>query len=292
MRIDAHQHFWRLVDRAGQWPPAQLAAIYRDFMPEDLQPLMADAKIDGTVLVQTMETEADTRFMLELADENSFILGVVGWTDLKSPDAPAAIARLAQTPKLKGFRPMLQDIADDRWINDPALEPAVSAMVEHGLVFDALVLPRHLDALLDFARRSTRLPIVVNHCAKPLIAEGRFVDWYARMKTLAELPNVHCKLSGLLTEAGDQKPAAVRPYAETVLDLFGPERVIWGSDWPVLRLAGEYQAWLTQCLDIVPPEHHDAVFGGNAVRFYNLNVVRSWDLSKPVSLGADGHGRY
>ncbi|CAD7050046.1 amidohydrolase [Pseudorhizobium halotolerans] len=274
MWIDAHQHFWRLVDRAGQWPPAQLAAIYRDFMPEDLQPLMADAKIDGTVLVQTMETDADTRFMLELADKSLFILGVVGWTDLKSPDAPAAIARLAQTPKLKGFRPMLQDIADDRWINDPALKPAVAAMIEQGLVFDALVLPRHLEPLLDFARRSTRLPIVIDHCAKPLIAEGRFVDWYARMKALAELPNVHCKLSGLLTEAGDQKPAAVRPYAETVLDLFGPERVIWGSDWPVLRLAGEYQAWLTQCLDIVPPEHHGAVFGGNAVRFYNLDVVR------------------
>ena len=204
MRIDAHQHFWRLVDRAGQWPPAQLAAIYRDFMPEDLQPLMADAKIDGTVLVQTMETDADTRFMLELADKNSFILGVVGWTDLKSPDAPAAIARLAQTPKLTGFRPMLQDIADDRWINDPALKPAVAAMIEHGLVFDALVLPRHLDALLDFARQSARLPIVVDHCAKPLIAEGRFVDWYARMKALAELPYVHCYLSGLLTEGGVQ----------------------------------------------------------------------------------------
>ncbi|CAD7034296.1 amidohydrolase [Pseudorhizobium endolithicum] len=274
MRIDSHQHFWRLADRAGQWPPAELAAIHRDFMPEDLQPLLAEAKVDGTVLVQTMENEADTRFMLELADCTPFILGVVGWTDLKSPDAPAAIARLAQHPKLKGFRPMLQDIADDRWIDDPALKPALCAMIDHGLVFDALVLPRQLDALLDFARRSTRLPIVIDHCAKPLIAEGRFVDWYARMKALAELPNVHCKLSGLLTEAGDQKPAGVRPYAETVLDLFGPERVIWGSDWPVLRLAGDYRAWLAQCLDIVPAEHHEPVFGDNAVRFYNLGGER------------------
>ena len=270
MRIDAHQHFWRIADRQGQWPPAELAAIHRDFMPEDLRPLLREASIDGTVLVQTMETEADTAFMLDIADKHDFVLGVVGWTDLKAADAPDAIARLARHPKLKGFRPMLQDIADDRWIDDPGLKPAISAMIDHGLVFDALVLPRHLDALLAFARRCTRLPIVIDHGAKPPIAEGRFIDWYARMKALAVLPNVHCKLSGLLTEAGDQKPTAVRPYAETILDLFGPDRVIWGSDWPVLRLAGEYRAWLAQCLDIVPAEHHDAVFGDNAVRFYNL----------------------
>ncbi len=270
MRIDAHQHFWRIADRAGQWPPAELAAIHRDFMPEDLQPRLDEADIGGTVLVQTMENEADTAFMLDLAGRHSLILGVVGWTDLKAADAPQAIGRLARHPKLKGIRPMLQDIADDRWIDDPALQPAILAMIEHGLVFDALVLPRHLDSLLAFARRAAQLPIVIDHGAKPPVAEGRFVDWYARMKALAELPNMHCKLSGLLTEAGEQKPQAIRPYAETILDLFGPGRVMWGSDWPVLRLAGDYRAWLAQCLDIVPPAHHEAVFGGNALRFYNL----------------------
>jgi len=274
MRIDAHQHFWRIADREGQWPPAELAAIHRDFMPGDLQPLLAEAGVDGTVLVQTMENEADTAFMLEIADRHEFVAGVVGWTDLKAANAPETIARLARHPKLKGFRPMLQDIADDRWIDDPSLKPAISAMIESGLVFDALVLPRHLDALLTFARRSSRLPIVIDHGAKPPIAEGRFIDWYARMKALAALANVHCKLSGLLTEAGDQKPQAVRPYVETILDLFGPTRVIWGSDWPVLRLAGEYQAWLAQCLDIVPRQHHGAIFGANAVRFYNLDGAR------------------
>lgn len=278
MRIDAHQHFWRIADRQGHWPPTELEAIHRDFLPEDLQPFLSNAEIDGTVLVQTMENAADTAFMLDLADQTSFILGVVGWTDLKAPDAPAAIARLAKHPKLKGLRPMLQDIADDSWIGGAMLKPAISAMIEYGLVFDALVLPRHLHALLDFARRASRLPIVIDHCAKPLIAEGRFVDWYARMKALAELPNVHCKLSGLLTEAGGQKPQAIRPYAETVLDLFGPQRVIWGSDWPVLRLAGDYQAWLAQCRDIVPVEHHHAVFGGNATRFYNLGGKRRQTL--------------
>ncbi|MCJ8521205.1 L-fuconolactonase [Pseudorhizobium tarimense] len=274
MRVDAHQHFWRIADRAGQWPPAELAAIHRDFMPDDLRPLIAEASVDGTVLVQTMENEADTAFMLGLADSNPFILGVIGWADLKALNAPLAIARLAGHPKLKGFRPMLQDIADDGWIGDPSLKPAISAMIEQGLVFDALVLPRHLDALFDFARRSTRLPIVIDHGAKPLIAEGRFAEWRRKMAALADLPNVHCKLSGLLTEAGDQKPQAIRPYAETILELFGPHRVIWGSDWPVLRLADDYQGWLTQCLDIVPAEHQDAVFGANAVRFYNLGGKR------------------
>ncbi len=278
MRIDSHQHFWRIADRQGQWPSAELAEIHRDFMPDDLRPLLAKAGINGTVLVQTMEDERDTAFMLDIADSCDFVLGVIGWTDLKAVDAGDAIARLAQHPKLKGFRPMLQDISDDDWIDDPNLKPAISAMIDHGLVFDALVLPRHLEPLLNFARRSTRLPIVIDHGAKPPIAEGRFTDWYARMKALAELENVHCKLSGLLTEAGDQKPQAIRPFAETILDLFGPTRVMWGSDWPVLRLASDYPTWLKQCLDIVPRNEHDAIFGTNAMRFYNLDGT-----SRPLS---------
>lgn len=272
MRIDAHQHFWQIADRVGQWPPAELRAIHRDFLPDDLSPLLRETGIDGTVLVQTMESEADTAFMLDLAERTPFILGVVGWTDMKAPDAPANVARLARHPKLKGLRPMLQDIVDDSWIDDPALDAAVAAMVDHHLVFDALVLPRHLEPLTNFARRHPDLPIVIDHGAKPPIAEGRFIGWYARMKVLAELPNVRCKLSGLLTEAGDQKPQAVRPYAETIVDLFGPKRVIWGSDWPVLRLAGEYRAWLDQCLDIVPGGDHADVFGGNAQYFYRLGA--------------------
>jgi len=273
MRIDAHQHFWRIADRAGQWPGPELAAIHRDFLPDDLLPLAEDAGVDGTVLVQTMETQADTQFMLDLADNHPFILGVVGWTDLKASDVQENIGQLASHRKLKGFRPMLQDLADDRWIDDPALDIGIATMIEHDLVFDALVLPRHLAPLCNFARRHQELPIVIDHGAKPPIAEGRFIDWYARMKALAALPNVHCKLSGLLTEAGDQKPQSVRPYAETIFDLFGADRVIWGSDWPVLRLAGEYGAWLRQCLDIVPAEHHSSVFGGNAKRFYRLKEI-------------------
>lgn len=272
MRIDAHQHFWRLADRVGEWPPADLAPIHRDFEPGDLQPLLAAAGIDGTVLVQTMERAADTGYMLGLAEAHAFVRGVVGWTDMKAPGAPAAIATLARHPKLKGLRPMLQSMADDEWIADPALAPAADAMIAHDLAFDALVLPRHLAPLRTFAERHPALRIVIDHGAKPEIARGRFADWRQDMAALAAFRHVSVKLSGLLTEAGGQPPVAVRPYAETLLDLFGPDRVLWGSDWPVLRLAGDYQTWLDQCRDIVPAEHHDAVFGANAVAFYRLGA--------------------
>jgi L-fuconolactonase len=271
MIIDAHQHFWLMKDRAGQWPPPSLAAIYRDFLPADLSPLLAAAGVSGTVLVQTMETRADTDFMLELAEKTDFIKGVVGWVDMKSPEAASEIARRAKHPAFKAVRPMLQGMEDVAWIDDPALDPAAAALVKHGLAFDALVLPPYLPHLLSFARRHPQLPIVIDHGAKPMIAIGHYSDWRKDMAALAALPNVHCKLSGLLTERGEQRPEAVRPYAETILELFGGNRVIFGSDWPVLRLAGDYQAWLDFCRDIVPAEDHAAVFGGNAIRFYSLS---------------------
>jgi L-fuconolactonase len=270
MIIDAHQHFWLLKDRQGGWPPPELAAIHRDFLPPDLAPQLKEAGVEGTVLVQSLPSVEDTRFMLDLAERTDFILGVVGWADLKAADAPSVIAELAGAPKLKGLRPMLQDIADDDWITDTTLHPAIEAMQAHGLVFDALVLPRHLAGLEIFARRYPDLPIVIDHGAKPVIAEGRYGEWRAPMQRLASLGNVWCKLSGLLTEKGDQKPQAVRPYVETILELFGAERTIWGSDWPVVDLAGDYAGWIAQCRAIVPEADHDNVFGGNARRFYRL----------------------
>jgi L-fuconolactonase len=210
--------------------------------------------------------------MLNLADANPFILGVVGWVDMKADAAASQIARLARHPRFRGLRPMLQSIAEDDWISDPALDPAVAALIEHRLVFDALALPRHLRRVADFARRHPALPVIIDHGAKPLIASGRFSGWRADMAALAALPNVVCKLSGLLVEKGEQRPEAIRPYAETIFDLFGPERVIWGSDWPVVNLAADYGSWLAMCLDIVPAEHHKAVFAENAIRFYRLQL--------------------
>jgi L-fuconolactonase len=275
MRIDAHQHFWLMRNRKGQWPPPDLADIHRDFMPRDLEPTLRACGIGGTVLVQSLPTLDDTDFLLDLAEQNSFILGVVGWVDLKSPDASAHIVRLAAHSKLKSLRPMLQDIPDLDWIDDPHLDPAIVAMKEADLRFDALVMPQHLRALTAFAKRHPDLSIVIDHGAKPRIATGEIRQWREAMAGLAILPNVHCKLSGLLTEAGERRDAAaIRQYADTLLELFGPERLIWGSDWPVLRLAADYWDWLAMCQTLVPTRHHDTVFGANAIRFYKLDVSR------------------
>ncbi|QRM28675.1 amidohydrolase [Microvirga sp. VF16] len=276
MRIDAHQHFWLMRNREGQWPPPDLAEIHRDFMPHDLESTLQACGIGGTILVQSLPTMDDTGFMLELADRHSFILGIVGWVDLKASDAASHITRLAAHPKLKSLRPMLQDIADVDWIDDPRLDPAIAAMKNVDLRFDALVMPQHLRALTAFAERHPDLPIVIDHGAKPRIAAGEIRPWREAMGGLAALPNVHCKLSGLLTEAGERRDAAaIRPYADALLELFGPERLIWGSDWPVLRLAGDYADWLAMCQDFVPTRHHDAVFGTNAGLFYKLGMNRS-----------------
>lgn len=271
MRIDAHQHFWLMRDREGRWPPPELADIHRDFIPEDLEPTLKACGVDGTVLVQSLPTVDDTDFMLDLADRHAFILGVVGWVDLKAHNAVRHITRLAGRPKLRSLRPMLQDIADIDWIDDPRLDPAIAAMKEADLRFDALVMPQHLRALTAFAERHPDLLIVIDHGAKPRIATGEIHVWREDMARLAIFPHVHCKLSGLLTEAGERRnAAAIRPYADALVELFGPDRLIWGSDWPVLRLAGDYKGWLAMCQDFVPADHHDAVFGANAHRFYKL----------------------
>lgn len=274
MRIDAHQHFWQLAARAGGWPPPSLAAIYRDFAPEDLAPLLAEHGVAGTVLVQSLPSEADTHWLLALAERAGFIRAVVGWTDLLAPDAPAAIARLASNTKLKGLRPMLQDLDDEQWIANPALAPALRAMVEHGLRFDALVLPRHLPALLQCARDYPALSIVIDHAAKPPIADASFGQWREDMAQLAALPNVHCKLSGMVTEAKqDWNVDDLRPYASHVLEVFGAQRVIWGSDWPVVNLAGGYGAWLAASETLLAhlgQQDRNDIFGLNACRFYGV----------------------
>jgi L-fuconolactonase len=275
MRIDAHQHFWRIADRKGSWPPPDLAAIHRDFSPADLAPLLERHGIARTVLVQSMPNEEDTQYMLGLAGAHAFIGGVVGWTNLKSADAPARIAALARDPLLKGLRPMLQDEGDERWIDDAALAPAVEAMLRHGLSFDALVLPRHLPGLLAFAQRYPGLPIVIDHGAKPLIAAGELEPWRRDIAALARLPQVHCKLSGLVTEAGEGWDVErLRPYTGHILEAFGPRRVMWGSDWPVLHLAADYAQWISASealLAGLDDSARDNIFGLNAMRFYRIN---------------------
>jgi L-fuconolactonase len=278
MKVDAHQHFWRLADREGQWPPASLTAIHRDFGPEDLAPHLRAAGVDATVLVQSLPSVADTHWMLSVAEATPWVRGVVGWVDFKAADVAEQIDALARNPLLKGLRPMLQDLPDNDWIADRACDAAAEAMQRHGLVFDALVLPRQLRGLRRFASRHPGLNIVIDHAAKPLIARGEIEPWYSDMTTLAALPQVHCKVSGLLTEAGERRDAAaLQPYVQMLWVLFGARRLLWGSDWPVLNLASDYAGWWQLAHDLAqrlyPSPHPNdlrALFGGNAARLYHL----------------------
>jgi L-fuconolactonase len=278
IRIDAHQHFWRLSERRGAWPPPSLAAIHRDFAPVDLAPLLADAEVAGTVLVQSLPTIEDTRWLLEVAQATPFVKGVVGWVDFKAATAAETIAELARHPLLKGLRPMLQDLPEDDWIADPATAPAARAMATHGLVFDALVTPRHLPHLLVFAARHPDLSIVIDHGAKPLIARQEIEPWRGDIARLAALPNVRCKMSGLVTEAGSHASrTGLQPYVQALWESFGPRRLIWGSDWPVVSLACDYPTWCAMSAALVESlqprasaDDRDALFGGNAATLYRL----------------------
>lgn len=273
-RIDAHQHFWRLARGDYGWLTPALKPIYRDVEPDELAPHLARHAIDGTVLVQAAPTEAETAFMLGLAEEHGFIRGVVGWTDFAAEDAPARIAALARQPKLKGLRPMIQDIAEDGWMLRPELTDAFRAMIDNELVFDALVLPRHLDDLSRLLDRHPSLTCVIDHCAKPEIAAGRFDDWARAMARLARGTGALCKLSGLVTEAGpDWTAERLAPFVGHVLDMFGPDRVVWGSDWPVSTLAARYDQWVAATdvlLSDLAEDGRAAILGGNAVRLYRL----------------------
>lgn len=270
MLIDSHCHVWRIGENDHEWPTADLTAIHRNFDLNDLAMAAGEPELSGVVLVQSQPSERDTEWLLALAAEAPLARGVVGWVDLAAPDAPARIATLAENPLLKGLRPMLQDLADD-WILHPAVEPAIAAMIVADLSFDALVKPHHLPAILELTRRWPDLRVVIDHGAKPEIAAGRLDPWRERMAALAAQSGVHCKLSGLLTEAGPAPTAeAVAPYAKHLIDVFGPDRMMWGSDWPVLNLAGDYPSWRAMCAAWVPPGQRATLFGETARRFYRL----------------------
>jgi L-fuconolactonase len=270
--IDAHQHFWRLERGDYGWLTPALGPIFRDFMPEDLSPLLTRHGITGTILVQAAPTVAETRFMLDLARATPFVQGVVGWVDFESADAPGTIAQLAGDPLLVSLRPMVQDIADDDWLLRSAIAPAFDAMVEHGLVFDALVLPRHLLRLQKLIARHPDLAVVVDHGAKPLIRDRIMEPWATALAEIAAAPHVMCKLSGLVTEAAaDWQVADIAPYAEHILQVFGPQRVLFGSDWPVVNLGGGYDRWRETTLSFVKTfdaTDRASILGGNAQRLY------------------------
>ena len=278
MIVDAHQHFWDPGRGDYGWLTPD-NPIHRIFGTADLRPILVTTGIDATILVQAAPTVAETDYMLEIARDAKFILGVVGWIDLLAPDAVDEVRRRAADPLFLGVRPMLQDIEQPDWILQAALTPALNAIAAEGLVFDALILSHQITVITELAARHPQLSIVLDHAAKPKLGNADAMAAWARdMAGLAALPNVTCKVSGLLTELPPGRGLDDVSRAVGVLfDLFGPQRLIWGSDWPVLTLAGDYQSWFDLAREAIAarePSAVRAVMGENALRIYRPKFHR------------------
>ncbi|WP_105969733.1 amidohydrolase family protein [Streptomyces geranii] len=275
--VDAHHHLWDLSVRDQDWI-AQGSPLRRDFTVADLAPEARAAGVDRTILVQTITVPEETPEFLALAAEHELIAGVVGWTDLTRPDIADELARLRELPggaHLKGIRHQVQGEPDPEWLLRPDVRRGLAAVAEAGLVYDLVVLPHQLPACVKAAESLPRLTFVLDHLGKPPIASGALEPWSSDLRALAALPNTVAKLSGLVTEADHATwtTAALRPYADTALDAFGPARLMFGSDWPVCTLAASYgqvlslAAELTASLD---PGEREEVFAGTATRVYGL----------------------
>ena len=258
--------------------PDDNPTLSRPYAPLDLAPHLADAGIDRTVLVQAAASVNETEYMLGLADATETVGAVVGWVDFEAPNVAETLGRLARHPKFSGVRPMIQDISDDNWMLRDDVQGGFRAVCDLDLTFDALGFPRHLANFRTILTRYGDMRCVIDHCMKPDIAghaADRFRFWAEGMSAIAQETRAYCKLSGLVTEARDDWTVdMLRPYAQHVLEAFGPERVMWGSDWPVLRLRAEYDRWLEVAkglTDALSAEEKARVFGGTAAEFYRIS---------------------
>ena len=272
--IDAHHHVWDLSVRDQDWI-AEGSPIRRDFTVEDLVPETRAAGVDRTVLVQTVTVPEETPEFLALADEHELIAGVVGWTDLTRPDVADELARLRELPGgryLKGIRHQVQGEPDPRWLLRPDVRRGLTAVADAGLVYDLVVLPHQIPACTEAAASLPGLTFVLDHLGKPPIASGALEPWASDLRALAAQPNTVCKLSGMVTEAdlASWTIDDLRPYAGTVLEAFGPDRLMFGSDWPVCTLAAAYGEVLRTARRLTGPSDHARIFGATATRVYDL----------------------
>jgi len=272
--IDAHQHFWTYNQRDFGWIDESMASIRRDFLPAELKPQLESNGFDGCVLVQVRQSLEETRWMLELAEKNPFILGVIGWVNLRSPRLRAELESFAGNPKLVGIRHIVQSEPDD-FLLQPDFLRGISMLEEFDLAYDILIYTQHLPIAAEFVERFPRQRFVLDHLAKPPI-KSRAVDLWARgLRELAAFPNVCAKVSGLVTEAEWQtwKPEDIRPYLDVAFECFGPGRLMVGSDWPVCTVAASYTRVANLVKEYLVPyavEERDAVLGGNAANFWRL----------------------
>ena len=277
MHIDAHQHFWLYSPQEYGWIDDSMASLRRDFLPYDLEPELRGNDFRGCVAVQARQTLDETRWLLELAAQSAFVLGVVGWVDLKSPRLRSQLESFAANPKLVGIRHIVQGEPDDRFLLQPEFLSGVAMLEEFGLAYDILIYPRHLAVAAEFARRLPGQRLVLDHLAKPPIREGSLQAWARGIRELAVLPNVFCKLSGLVTEADWQgwKAEDIRPCLDVAFECFGPTRLMIGSDWPVCTVAAPYGRAMNVVKDYLSAftsEVREAVLGGNAQRFWRLKA--------------------
>jgi L-fuconolactonase len=272
VRIDAHQHYWKYDPAEYDWIDDTMPGLRRDFLPEDVRPEMDRAGFGAAIAVQARQTLEETRFLLDLADRHPSIVGVVGWVDLRAADARAQLERCARHPKLVGIRHIVQAEPDDRFLLGDDFCRGIALLPEFDLAYDILVYPRHLKVAAEFTRRFPGHRFVLDHLAKPEIRRGEIRSWEADLRSLAAQPNVFCKLSGLVTEADWQRwtPRQLRPYLDAAFDSFGAERLMVGSDWPVCTLAADYERTMSVFDDYVADRDRDAMLGGNAARFWNL----------------------
>ncbi len=275
MTIDAHQHFWKYDSFKHAWIDDSMSVIRQDFMPSDLEKVYAKNGIDGCLAVQADQTLEETNFLLWLSAKYGFIKGVVGWVDLRADNVNEILEEYCQHEKIKGFRHIVQGESDHNFLLRPDFLRGISFLEKYDFVYDILIFPHQLGAALEFVKRFPHQKFVMDHIAKPYIKDGYFEGWAVLMKEIAKQENVHCKLSGMITEAdfNSWTPDQINPYMDLVLNAFGSDRVMFGSDWPVCLVAGEYaqvKRLVTDFISKLSLIEQAQIMGTNAIQFYNL----------------------
>ncbi|HEV8366381.1 MAG TPA: amidohydrolase family protein [Pyrinomonadaceae bacterium] len=276
MIIDAHQHFWQVGRFDYPWMSSSVEVLYRDYLPAQLKPILEENGVSQTVLVQASNSLEESRWLLSLADENPFIAGVVGWVDLKDPDVDRQLAELSAHQKFKGVRHLVESEPENDWIVQPQVLRSLQRLAAYGLSYDLLVHTHHLQYVPKVADTCPDISLVIDHMAKPPIATGEIKTWLRELKPVAAYRNIHCKLSGLVTEANwtSWQVRDLRPFVECALELFGPKRLMFGSDHPVCLLAASYRRVLESFQELLADESEEdreRIFATNAINFYRLN---------------------
>jgi L-fuconolactonase len=275
MIIDSHQHFWQYEPIKHEWIDDSMALIRMDFMPNDLKPVYEQNNIAGCVAVQADQTLKETDFLLDLSAKNDFIKGIVGWVDLRSNSIEDTLECYKHANKLKGFRHVVQGEPDPNFLLRPDFTRGISLLEKYNYTYDILVMPHQLGAVLEFVKQFPHQKFVIDHIAKPYIKDGYYDGWALLMTEIGKIDNVSCKLSGMITEAdfNTWQPSQIKPYMELVLHAFGAEKIMYGSDWPVCLVAGNYskvKELTTEFIAKLSKNEQDAIMGQNAMNFYNL----------------------